>query len=75
MTEEQKELLKSLDILEISEYIENPYTGQGCTLNPIGVALYDYIKGCELLGLKKELRFALDFFVEMFPNEYYILLD
>jgi hypothetical protein len=31
--------------------ISNPYSGQSCELDERGVALHDFVKGCEALGL------------------------
>jgi hypothetical protein len=45
-------------------------------LDPLAVALYDYIKGCEALG-----KYGRDFdqaryaFAELWPEEYFKLID
>ena len=36
---------------ENSETIANPFTGESCELTPEAVAVYDLIKGGEMLGL------------------------
>ena len=39
------------------------------------VAVYDTVRGCEMLGDYKGLRKGLDWFRQHFPAEYMILLD
>jgi hypothetical protein len=58
-----------------SEEITNPYSGQSCILVPEAIALYDYIKGCEVVGNGKGLSKGLSVFVKHWPKEYMILLD
>jgi hypothetical protein len=36
-------------------FVKNPFSGEGCLLSPEAVAVYDTIKGCELVTT---LRFA-----------------
>jgi hypothetical protein len=65
------------------ELIKNPYSEQECYLVPEACAVYDFIKGCELLtnlGISvasnsKLMREALEYFQEKWPKEYIILLD
>ena len=57
------------------ETITNPYSGDTCELDPQGVALYDYIKGCEAMGLYDKMQVALSLFRKLYPDEYYTLLD
>lgn len=58
-----------------SEMITNPFSGEQCLLTPEAVAVYDTLKGCEIFGDYAGLRKGLDWFIENFPKEYYILLD
>jgi hypothetical protein len=74
-TEEQQKLIDSLQIEEFNETVTNPYSGRSCELEPLAVALYDVIKGSELLGDMDTIRICLDIFVSKWPKEYYILLD
>ena len=60
---------------ENSETIANPFTGESCELTPEAVAVYDLIKGGEMLGLYKTVRIGLDWFRENYAAEYMILLD
>lgn len=56
-------------------FVENPFSGEGCMLTPEAVAVYDTLKGAEMTGDWKTLRKGLDWFIENFTKEYYILLD
>lgn len=66
--------------------VKNPYSGQSCTLQPTAVAVYDAIKGAEMLAhqnniddggheLWQTVRKGLDWFREHYPKEYMVLLD
>lgn len=55
--------------------VANPYTGQAVTLTPEEVAVYDYLKGCEMMGDYSTLRRALDWFMRKNPQAYMTLLD
>ena len=55
--------------------ITNPYSGQSCMLEPKAISLYDYIKGCEVLGEHSKLSQGLGVFIKHWPEEYMILLD
>ena len=72
---EIKDLVDSLTLEEDSEVIINPYSGISVKLDPVGVALYDLVKGCELIGDYKTMGLALEAFSERYPEEYFLLLD
>jgi hypothetical protein len=55
--------------------VSNPFSGESCMLTPEAVAVYDTIKGCEMVGDYKTVRKGLDWFAEYFPSEYMTLLD
>ena len=55
--------------------ISNPYSGESCILTPEAVAVYDTLKGAEMIGDYKTVRKGLDWFVKNYPKEYMILLD
>gem|GEM_PF-938635 len=57
------------------ETIRNPFSGETCKLEPRGVALHDYIKGCEATKLYDNLRKGLTLFRKLYPEQYYVLLD
>lgn len=55
--------------------VKNPFSGEAYTLTPEEVAVYDYLKGCELIGDFKGLRKALDWFIDNNAEAYMCLLD
>ena len=55
--------------------VKNPFTGETAVLTPEEVAVYDYLKGCELIGDFKGLRKALDWFIDNNAEAYMTLLD
>jgi hypothetical protein len=55
--------------------VSNPYSGESCELEVRGVALHDFIKGCEALRLYDKMQQALTLFRKLYPSEYYVLLD
>ena len=72
---EIKDLVDGLALGDGPEVITNPFSGRSVELDPVGVALYDLVKGCELLGDYKTMGLALEAFAERYPEEYFILLD
>jgi hypothetical protein len=55
--------------------VKNPFTGESATLSPDEMAVYDYLKGCELIGDFKGLRKGLDWFMNNNAEAYMVLLD
>ena len=55
--------------------VQNPFSGESCMLDPEEVAVYDYIKGCELLRDYTGVRKGLDWFSRKNPEAYMTLLD
>ena len=55
--------------------VKNPYSGDSIELTPEEVAVYDYLKGCEMMGDYKGLRKGLDWFIDNNPEAYMTLLD
>ena len=60
---------------EVDVKVVNPFTGEGCMLTPEEVAVYDYLKGCELMQDHTGLRKALDWFIDNNADAYMTLLD
>ena len=58
-----------------SEFVTNPYTGEKCLLRPDSLAVYDTIKGSEMIKDYATVRKGLDWFMEHEPLAYAILLD
>ncbi len=55
--------------------VQNPFSGESTVLSPEEVAVYDYLKGCEMMGDYTSLRRALDWFSRKNPEAYMTLLD
>ena len=55
--------------------VRNPFSGECATLTPEEVAVYDYCKGCELMGDYKGVRKALEWFMKNNAEAYMTLLD
>jgi len=75
MNKEQQELIKDLIIGENSEIITNPYSKVSVRVDPIGVALYDFITGCSVTGQFEDLLLAKTLFAELYPAEYTSLIS
>ena len=55
--------------------VENPFSKQKVTLLPTAIAVYDCIKGAEMLGEYDTVEKGIDWFIEHYPKEYGVLLD
>ena len=55
--------------------VANPFSGESCMLTPEEVAVYDYLKGCELMGDYEGLRKGIDWFIDNNAEAYMTLLD
>ena len=55
--------------------VENPFSKQKVKLQPTAVAVYDCIKGAEMLGEYDTVEKGIDWFIEHYPKEYGVLLD
>ena len=55
--------------------VENPFSKQKVVLQPTAVAVYDCIKGAEMLGEYDTVEKGIDWFIEHYPKEYGVLLD
>ena len=62
-------------VLEHSEEITNKFSGEKVMLPPDAVAVYDTIKGAELIGNTDHLRKGIDWFIKNEPDAYMKLLD
>jgi hypothetical protein len=63
------------EVLDKSEVIKNPFSNESVELPPDAVAVYDCIKGAEMLGNSEHLRKGIDWFIKNEPKAYTILLD
>jgi hypothetical protein len=57
------------------EFVQNPYSGAIILLDPIAVAVYDYLKGCEMAEYWIGLNKARDWFRVNRYEAYYALID
>ena len=55
--------------------VVNPFSKQKVTLQPTAGAVYDCIKGAEMLEDHDMVQKGLDWFIEHYPKEYGVLLD
>jgi len=55
--------------------VKNPFSGETFNLTPEEVAVYDYLKGCELIGDYEGLRRGIDWFMDNNVEAYMALLD
>ena len=63
------------EVLDKPEVIKNPYSGESVELPPDAVAVYDTIKGAEMIGNNEHLRKCIDWFIKNEPEAYMKLLD
>ena len=55
--------------------VANPFSGEKTTLQPTAVAVYDCIKGAEMMEDYDMVQKGIDWFIEHYPKEYGVLLD
>jgi len=55
--------------------VAHPFSGEKVMLEPIAVAVYDCIKGAEMLEDHDMMQKGMDWFAEHYPDEYMVLLD
>ena len=55
--------------------VENPFSGAKATLMPTAVAVYDCIKGAEMMDNFDIVRKGIAWFQKHYPKEYFVLLD
>ena len=70
------ELFPGIMVLDESPVeVKNPFSGESIELTPEEVAVYDYLKGCEMIGDFKGLRKGIDWFIDNNAEAYMVLLD
>ena len=62
-------------VLKEAEEITNKFSGEKVMLPPDAVAVYDTIKGAELIGNGEHIRKGIDWFIKNEPDAYMKLLD
>ena len=81
LSKTEQTLLEELEVKQHPTIVYNSFSGESVMLQPKAVALYDYIKGYELLihrGVTKNIRqfdMAKELFMKLWPNSYTRLLD
>ena len=55
--------------------VANPFSGQKVMLEPIAVAVYDCIKGAEMIEDYDIVEKGIEWFQKHYPKEYMVLLD
>jgi uncharacterized protein YegJ (DUF2314 family) len=55
--------------------VRNPFSGESIVLTPEELAVYDYTKGCELMGDYTGVRKGIDWFMDNNVEAYMTLLD
>ena len=55
--------------------VVNPFTKQKAILQPTAIAVYDCIKGAEMIEDFDTVQKGLDWFREHYAKEYMVLLD
>ena len=55
--------------------VVNQFSGQSVMLEPVALAVYDCIKGAEMLQDYKMVEEGLEWFSKNYPKEYMVLLD
>ena len=58
-----------------SELITNPFSGQSIMLTAEEVAVYDTLKGCEMVGDYDGVRKGISWFMNNNAEAYMVLLD
>jgi len=59
----------------VATAVANPFTGETVTLQPTAIAVYDCIKGAEMLEKFDIVEQGIDWFRTHYPKEYFVLLD
>lgn len=72
----ERRIPDDLEILDVEPVVvTNPYTGAQATLEPDAVAVYDWIKGSEVIGHSKDMETGLEWFRKHEPAAYKLLVD
>jgi len=75
MTEIKRKLPFDCEVLDKPEVIKNSFSGDLVELPPDAVAVYDCIKGAEMLGEHSMIQKGIDWFIKNEPEAYMKLLD
>ena len=75
LTDEEREEVSDLVVFDKPELVANPFSGESVELCPEAVAVYDWIKGAEMLGDYRSVEMGLGIFMRNWPEAYMVLLD
>jgi hypothetical protein len=75
MSTDKRQLPFECIVLEHPEEITNKFSGEKVMLEPDAVAVYDCIKGAELVGETTMVRKGIGWFIKNEPDAYMKLLD
>ena len=75
LNKKEQSIVDDLLVGKNDEVITNPFTGVKVRCTPLGVALYDFIIGCNIIGNTKDFDDARYAFMKLFPDEYMKLID
>ena len=64
-----------VDAYSKAEIVQNPFSGEKVTLTGLEAAVYDYVKGAEIMGLYDEMNQGRDWFMTNNSKAYMALLD
>ena len=70
-----KETVKEFEESDARITRTNPFSGESAELTQAAAAIYDTIKGAEMLGEYDVVRQGLDWFMTKHAKEYMTLLD
>lgn len=75
LTDEERNEIRDLVVFDKPETVANPFTGESVELRPEAVAVYDWIKGAEMLCDYNSVEIGLGIFMRNWPEAYMALLD
>ena len=75
LTDEERNEIRDLVVFDKPETVANPFTGESVELCPEAVAVYDWIKGAEMLCDYSSVEIGLGIFMRNWPEAYMALLD
>ena len=75
LNKKEQELVDQLAVGKESEVIENRFGGESIEVEPLAVAVYDYIMGCEAMGNQQGMMLGLNLFRKNWAEAYMVLLD
>jgi hypothetical protein len=55
--------------------VKNPFSGEKVMLEPVAIAVYDCIKGAEMVEEYETVEKGIEWFQKHYPKEYMKLLD